>query len=232
MCKRMSLALGSFMLLGSLSAQAVEFSGNVALLTDYAFRGISQTSENPAIQGGFDAVGDSGLYVGVWASNVDFDGSIEIDLYAGYGGSLGEDGAFDLGVLRYEYPDDAQDGAADSSFNEVYASVGYKGFTLGLAYSNEFFLESGAATYLYLDYEVALPNDVTLGLHYGNQSIDDNGQFGTPDYADYSVGVSRTFGGLDVSLTLHDTDLSGEECFGGPDDICEARLVLGLSKSL
>ncbi len=232
MNKLSGILLGSALLLGSMSAYAVEISGNVALASDYVYRGISQTSENPAIQGGFDIEGENGLYVGVWASNVDFDGSIEIDVYAGYAGSFSEEVEYDIGILRYEYPDDAQGGAPDSSFNEVYASVSYKGATLGFAYSPDFFFESDKATYVYLDYELGLPNDFTLSFHYADQSIDDNAAFGTPDYAEYSVGVSKTIADIDFALTWHDTDLSGTECFGGPDDICEARVVFGLSKSL
>ncbi len=232
MNKLYGIVLGSSLLFGSVSAYAVEISGNVSLLSDYVYRGISQTTENPAIQGGFDIAADNGLYAGVWASNVDFDGSIEIDIYAGFAGTIGEEVDFDIGVLRYEYPDDGQGGAADSSFNEVYGSIGFKGFTLGVAYSSDFFLESDTATYVYLDYELALPNDFALSFHYGDQSIDDNAQFGTPDYADYSIGVSKTFSDIDFSLTWYDNDLSGADCFGGPDDICESRVVFGLSKSL
>lgn len=232
MNKLNGIALGVSLLFGSMSASAAEISGNVSLLSDYVYRGISQTSENPAIQGGFDVAAENGLYVGVWASNVDFDGSIEIDIYAGYGGAISEEVGFDVGVLRYEYPDDAQDGAPESSFNEIYASLGFKGFTLGLAYSSDFFYESGKATYLYLDYELGLPNDFALSFHYGDQSIDDNAQFGTPNYAEYSIGVSRSFSDIDFALTWHGTDLSGDDCFGGPDDICDSRVVFGLSKSL
>ena len=54
------------------SVQAIEVSGNVALVSDYRFRGISQTGEDAAIQGGFDASFDTGLYIGTWASSVDF----------------------------------------------------------------------------------------------------------------------------------------------------------------
>ena len=233
MNKLSGIILGSSLLLGSVSAYAVEISGNVALASDYVYRGISQTTENPAIQGGFDVVGESGLYIGVWASNVDFDGSIEIDVYAGYGGSFNEEIEYDVGILRYEYPDDAQGvGASESSFNEFYASVSYKGATLGFAYSPDFFLESDKSTYVYLDYELGLPNELSLSFHYADQSIDNNAAFGTPDYADYSIGLAKSFADIDFSLTWYDTDLSGTECFGGPDDICEARVVFGLSKSL
>lgn len=116
------LFFGGSLLLGATIATAAEVSGNVSLGTDYVYRGISQTSENPAVQGGFDIESDGGLYAGIWGSNVDFDGSIELDLYVGYGGSLSETVSYDVGVLRYEYPDDEQAGASESSFNEVYAS--------------------------------------------------------------------------------------------------------------
>lgn len=64
-----------------------ELSANVALTTDYIFRGFSQTEEGPAIQGGFDVTYKM-FYAGVWASNLDFGGddfnndiaNIEIDV--------------------------------------------------------------------------------------------------------------------------------------------------------
>ncbi len=68
-------------------------SGNVALATDYAFRGVSQTDESPALQGGFDATfGDSGFYAGTWASNINFGtggANLELDVYGGYKTTLG-----------------------------------------------------------------------------------------------------------------------------------------------
>lgn len=230
MNKLKCVVVGTGLLLGSTSA-AAEVSGNVSLATDYVFRGISQTTENPAIQGGFDVSGDSGLYAGVWASNVDFDGSIEMDFYAGYGGDFSEAVSYDVGILRYEYPDDEQGGAPESSFNELYGSVSWSGLTAGVAYSSDFFLESDKAIYWYLDYELGLPKDVALAFHYGDQSIDDNPQFGTPDYSDYSVGLSKSVADLDLSLTWYDTDLSNSECFGG-SDLCEGRVVFAIGKSL
>lgn len=230
MKKLICLIIGSGLAIVSITATA-EVSGNVTLATDYAFRGISQTNENPAIQGGFDVTGETGLYAGVWASNVAFDGSIEMDVYAGYGGSLTETVSYDVGVLRYEYPDDEQGGAPESTFNEFYGSVSFKGLTVGVAYSQDFFLESDKATYWYLDYELSLPSEFGLTLHYGDQSIDDNAAFGTPNYSDYSVAVSRSAADLDFSVTWYDTDLSSTDCFGGTD-LCESRVVFAIGKSL
>ncbi|MGI9323172.1 MAG: TorF family putative porin [Pseudomonadales bacterium] len=230
--------LAALLLSAAIQAQAAEVGGNVSLVSDYVYRGVSQTNENPAIQGGFDIAGDNGLYAGVWASNISYDGNIEIDFFAGYAGSMGEQGEYDLGLVYLAYPDDnqvldAETGARapDSSFYGVYGSIGYAGFTLGLNYSPDFFFESGKAVYLTLGYEWSLPNDFALTFHYGRQTIDDNKVFGTPDYADYSIGLSKSFASIDAALTWHDSELSDMECFGGSDN-CSSRLVFGLSKSL
>src|SRR5436190_22836171 len=94
------------------------FTGNVGLFSQYVFRGISQTNEKPAVQGGFDLGHKSGFYAGTWASNISWisDGtsgnppgstasaSLEWDFYGGYKGSLPADFGYDLGALYYYYP--------------------------------------------------------------------------------------------------------------------------------
>ena len=93
------------------------FTGNVGLYSQYVFRGISQTNEKPAVQGGFDLGHKSGFYVGTWASNISWistdirsphrrraSSSMEWDFYGGYKGSLPADFGYDLGVLYYWYP--------------------------------------------------------------------------------------------------------------------------------
>ena len=151
------LLMGSSLLLTSTTAFAADISGNVNLASDYVYRGISQTDEEGTIQGGFDVEAESGLYAGVWASNIAFDGSIEIDIYAGFAGEFSEAVGFDVGLLRYEYPNDL--GPNHSSFNEVYGSVSFKDVTLGLAYSDDFFFESDTGVYVYIDYSLGLPNE-------------------------------------------------------------------------
>jgi len=101
-----------------------ELSANVAITSDYVFRGISQTEENPAIQGGFDATYKM-FYAGVWASNLDFgsDGNgndvanIEIDIYAGLKRKW-RNTEFDLGVIYYAYPG-AEDAGAELDYVEL-----------------------------------------------------------------------------------------------------------------
>jgi uncharacterized protein (TIGR02001 family) len=231
MNKLIKVMIGSGILLAFVSsAGADEISANVSIGTDYVYRGISQTDEGETIQGGFDWVSDSGLYAGIWASSIAFDGYIEMDYYIGYGGSINEEVEYDIGFLHYDYPNQAS-GHAEYNFDEVYGSVAYKGIKLGIAVTSDFFGESDSAQYIYLDYSLGLANDFELAFHYGSQNIDDNAAFGTPDYSDYSVGVSRSFNGFDLGLTWYDTDLSSDECFGGTD-LCESRVVFALSKSL
>ncbi|MFP6807801.1 MAG: TorF family putative porin [Pseudomonadales bacterium] len=228
--KKLSLYISGLVLsLASLNSYALDVSGNVSLASDYVYRGISQTNEEATIQGGFDLSAESGFYAGVWASNIAFDGSIEIDIYGGFAKELNEEWSIDVGLLRYEYPNNA--GPNESSFNEVYGSLSFRELSVGVAYSDDFFFESDSSIYIYVNYSLALPNDFGVDFHYGNQSIDDNNTFGTPDYADYSISLSKSVAELDLSLTWYDTDLSGSECFGGAD-VCDSRIVFGLSKSL
>ncbi len=152
-------------------------SGNVALTTDYKFRGISQSNEEAAIQGGFDVAHEAGFYVGAWGSSVDFDtddgdydGSLELDVYLGYGAELGDTGwAWDLGFLYYDYPGD--DGAK-GDYQEIYLGLGWEDLALGFAYSSDYYAETGDFWYLYADYSFALPNDFTLGLHVGYNRLE------------------------------------------------------------
>jgi len=214
-----------------------EASANVGFVTDYAFRGISQNDESPAIQGGFDFSHKSGFYVGTWASNieqVDLDTgnnstNIEIDGYLGFGGEFKNGLSWDIGYLYYWYPD-----ATQLDYGEVYGSLGYDfgpaALTVGVAYSDDFFGETGDATYYYGDLEIPLPKDFSVTLHVGHQDIDENTNFGTPDYDEYSITLAKSFKGFDFSLAYKDTDLSDNECFGGTE-YCDAKFIAGVSRS-
>lgn len=219
---------------------AHEFSANVALSTDYRFRGISQTTEDPALSGGFDyAYTPLGFYAGVWASNLDFGvpdpdpADLEIDYYAGFSGEVGQGIGWDIGGLYYSYPgSDTGPGVADYDYFEVYGSLGYDfgSFDVsgGLSYSPDYFFESGDALYVSADVGIPLPGDFSLAGHIGHQSIDDNAQFGTPDYLDWSVGVSKSYGIFSFDLSYVDTELSKAECFGGASS-CDSTVIFTIS---
>lgn len=93
------MTLAAAVLAGPASAQV---SGNVGVVSNYLFRGVTQTDDGAAVQGGFDFEHESGFYTGTWLSNVDFGGKedVEVDLYAGYRGEFGSSGAsWDVGAI-------------------------------------------------------------------------------------------------------------------------------------
>lgn len=219
-----------------------DFSTNVTIATDYLFRGISQTDEQPAIQGGFDWSHDNGLYAGVWASNVDFDDGdeahIEIDYYVGYANTVWEALSYDLSFVYYSYP------GASSGLNynywEVLFGLGYDlGFAslgAGVAVSDNFLGHSGTSVAPSVNAAVPIPlgDDFPLALtlsgEFGHQSIEENGVFGTPDYYWWSIGLGTEIEGFEISVSYTDTDLDTAECFGG-SDLCGGRGVVSVSRS-
>lgn len=229
-----ALLLAATFTTGAAIADEHEISGNVALTTDYRFRGISQTNRDPAIQGGLDYAHESGLYIGTWASNVSFtEGGTEIDAYAGWGTDLNENLALDLGVLYYAYPSDS-----DADYVELYASLGFFGATVGLNYSPEYTYDTGNYFYLYGAYSLPLGEAFSLDLNLGlNQFEKDNldsflGAIGAgKSYIDYSIGVSTAVAGVDLTLAYVGTDIDKSDCFGGTKD-CQGNAVFTISKSL
>ncbi len=140
------------------TVQAGEISANVALTSDYRFRGISQSNDDIAIQGGFDYAFDNGIYIGTWGSTVDFDltsddglnGSLELDYYIGWAMDVGENSAIDVGYLYYDYPGDSS--VLEGDYQEIYGSFSWHDLTVGIHYSDDYYAESGDFYYYYADY--------------------------------------------------------------------------------
>lgn len=222
-----------------------DLSANVAVTTDYRFRGISQTDLLPAIQGGIDyslpLTNYLSVNIGTWASNVDFndgdDAHIEMDFYAGLSGTI-DKFSWSFQFIYYHYP--GAESGTNYDYLEIAPSVGYDfGFmstTAGLNYSPDYFGASGDAVYLYGEVSVPLPIPTlqnlqpTFNAHLGYQVIDRNAVFGTPDYLTWSLGVSVTIEGFELSLAYVDTDLSQRQCFGG-SDLCNATAIFTVSKT-
>lgn len=202
----LAAAAATVALSGAAMAQELELSTNISLTSDYVFRGISQTQEDPAIQGGFDATYGIG-YAGVWASNVDFgadDPSVEIDLYAGVRPTIG-DTTLDLGVLYYGY---VEDKGAPGSFSYVElkaaASRTFGPATLGAVvyYSPEYSADGGDATYVEVNGAVPIAPKWTLSAAAGHQALKNY-----DDYNTWNVGVSYAITDkLAADLRYHDTD--------------------------
>lgn len=125
--------LASALVAASGIAQA-EISANIAAVSDYLFRGVSQSS-NAAVQGGLDFSDESGLYAGTWLSNVNFGGQVETDLYAGYSADMNGVGV-DVGGLYYWYPDSGGDQTgSELDYAEIYAGLSFGVFSANVAYT-------------------------------------------------------------------------------------------------
>ncbi|SRR5258706_6105144 len=161
-------------------APANTFTANVGIFSQYIFRGLTQTNGKPALQGGFDYAHASGLYAGVWASNVswisDFNSaasaSLEMDFYGGYKPTFG-DFFVDVGVLRYQYPRSYPHtpGYYTPHTTELYLAGGWKTISLKYSHSlgNTFGVCDAQGTY-YLDLTGSWPiGDFYILGHAGKQ---------------------------------------------------------------
>lgn len=195
-------------------------SGNVGVFSEYFFRGVQQ-ADGAAVQGGLDYEHDSGLYIGTWASNVDFYGlgnEYETDLYGGWAGDLGGL-SVDLGAIYYYYREMPSD-----SFFEVYGGLGYGPFALNVAYSPEYLATEDEGFYVQGLADFPLSDTLTLGFSAGYS---------------FGDGFEDTFLGdalLDYSVTLaKDLGNDFEFSFGfvGTDDkdIQKEAFVVGLAKT-
>ncbi len=197
-----------------------DFSANVALVTDYRFRGISQSNENPALQGGFDYAHESGFYLGTWGSSVDFDsvgdfnGSLELDAYGGWGTDIGENSTIDFGYIYYAYPGD--DAGLDGDYQEFYVNYGWRDLSLGAAYSNDYYGGAGNFWYLQANYDWSFAENWALSLHVGYNDFDDDIFLSSDkgNYTDYSVGVTWSVAGMDLGLAWVGTNLKEDDVFG------------------
>jgi len=195
------------------SSQAGEWSANASMTSNYIWRGLTQTENEAAVQGGIDYASDSGFYVGTWASNVNYGSpdaySYEHDIYAGFAFDTGAIG-WDVGYLYYNY-----DKEAEFDFGEVYLGVGIGGFSAKLnvlanteadeAEGQDFGF--GEAHYLSLDYGFEIGNGIAIGLHVGHHDGDFAEAFNgnAEGYYDYNVTLSK--GGF--TFMISDTDVKG-----------------------
>lgn len=215
------------------------FTGNLSVVSDYRFRGVSQTFKQPAVQGGFDYAHSSGFYVGNWNSNVSgnsfTDGSIEMDLYGGYKFNITPDITADVGALYYYYPGAQIVGGKKYNTTELYGSVGYKWFTL--KYSNavsDFFGAPGSdgSDYIELNAAFEVADKTTLGFHVGHQKVKN---VENADYTDYKVSIARDFGFATIGLAIVGTDIDGDglltSASGKSKKIAGTTGVLSISKS-
>ena len=223
---------------GLASAQASSphsITGNLSIVSDYRFRGISQTFVQPAIQGGIDYAHKSGFYLGNWNSNVNglsyTDGSIEMDIYGGFKFNAGPI-AMDVGLLQYLYPG-AETGGEKYDTTEAYVAGTWKWFTVKYSYAlSDFFgvPDSDGSGYLDLTFNYEIAPKFNLVAHYGMQTVEN---VSGADYDDYKVGITYDLNGWLLGAAYVDTDttLNVTNAAGKTEDLAKGTVVLSVSKS-
>lgn len=201
---------------------------NAGVVTDYRYRGLSQTSKKLALQGGVDFVHKNGFYAGTWASTVKWtkddalvfglnpgktnsgNNNLEVDIYGGYKGEINKDFSFDVGALQYWYPGNKYENiiaAANANTLELYGAVTYGPVTAkySRSASNLFgFVNSSGSGYLDLSASFEIGKGLTLVPHIGRQTIRNSS---ASNYTDYSITLNKDFGnGFSASAAAVSTD--------------------------
>jgi uncharacterized protein (TIGR02001 family) len=218
------------------------FTGNISLVSDYRFRGIAQTFEKPALQGGVDYSHSSGIYLGNWNSNVNEgagypSGNLEMDFYGGWKKSLGDFG-LDIGAIYYYYPGtDANNanGTAAAFTNprtgqthtgkvdnkELYIGASWKWLSAKWFYAlDDYFSLAGTKGTQYLDISATYDLGGGWGVngHVGRLKAKGwhAGTYASDiDYTDWKVGVTKDVSGWVFGVAYVDTNAKGDCAQGG-----------------
>lgn len=200
---------------------------NAGVVTDYRYRGISQSRLQPALQGGVDFTAGA-FYLGAWGSTIKWikdgggDANVEIDLYGGYKGEISKGVTYDIGALAYQYPSNKLKPSANTF--EVYGAITAGPVTAKYSRSttNLFgFANSKGSGYL----DISATFDVggfAVTPHIGRQTVKNNS---ASSYTDYSLAISKEISGITWSATLVDTNTSAYT--GAGKDLGKAGIVLG-----
>lgn len=228
-----------------------EASFNASLVSDYRYRGISQTRLQPALQGGADySHNPTGFYAGTWLSTIHWvkdigngagSAPLEWDLYAGKKGELVQDVSYDVGALAYVYPNNRLDdvpGFKDANTFEIYGQFGYG--PAYIKYSHALtplfgIPDSKRSGYLDLGANLDLGRDYTLNLHAGYQKVRGVND-AAATYSDYKVGVSKILpqlGGVTLALAAIGTN-ADENFYASPANgkfMGKHALVISVAKT-
>ena len=208
-------------------AAAVTLSGNAALTTDYIWRGTSQTQGDPAVQAGFKAATEHGLYGSVWGSNVEFatgtNASSEFDFVVGWTGNLTDDWALDVNLTHYRYPGTT----VDLNWSELNGTVTWKQNTWAqVGWSNDALATDRNGTYAQLGARAPLGERWRLEGAVGRYWLDD--AYGD-SYAHAQLGAVWAFKApFELRVTAHATDASAKRLF---PDLAGSRVEAALQAS-
>ncbi len=202
---------------------------NIGVVSEYRYRGISQSSRNPAVQVGLDYAHKSGFYVGAWHSTIQWitdnssagpvrstvKGAGELDIYGGYKGEIVKGLGYDVGILRYEYLGNTLEDTGGTKYGvydnanttELYGALSYGMFTIKYSSSTTplfGYLNSKGSGYLDVSATIDLGNGLSLVPHAGTQTVVN---VPAAAYNDYSLTLTKDFGnGLAASIAYVTTN--------------------------
>jgi len=235
--KKLFLAL---MMVAGISVAQAQVTGNLGLTSDYRFRGVSQTQNAPAVQGGIDYNHKSGFYVGNWNSSVSSDlytngAGVESDLYAGFKSKfLGFD--LDVGSMNYFYPRATNNTSTNFDTNELYVAVGKGPLTAKVSNSlSNYFGTANSKNSQYYQADIVQPlgkSKISLLAHVGRTEVNNKSSL---NYTDYNVGLGYNLQGWDLAAKYY-TNTGTTSTFQTANTINGQRLykdatVVSVSKS-
>ena len=210
--KRLSMAAVAVSTFSTYCAIAQEqestLSANVGVTSNYMFRGVTLTDDDPAVSVGVDYEHGDGVYFGAWASNLS-DSNYEVDIYAGFASELGGVG-YDFGYIQYTYPKQAS-----ADYAEVYLSLSYSLVEVGAYYTVDSEINDGTGTafvkgdiYYYISVGYDIADDLSLGGTLGSYAFeDDDLVVGGLDYSHAQVDLTKSMGDIgDFTLSLSIAD--------------------------
>ena len=220
--KKITLAASLFAIASTVFADDAansphQFSGTATVVSDYIFRGLTQTWGRPALQGSVDYAHASGVWASLWASTVSkkivAGSNAEVDLALGYKGTAGEGWSHGAGLITVYYPGGNWNKMTwgprpdqKYDFTEANVFVGYKWVSvkysrtlddlLGFNAKTGFSGSTKGSTYTEINADLPfMETGLVLGLHLGHQNIKGNAGGINPDFNDYRVSLGKTFAG-------------------------------------
>ena len=173
--------------------------GNIAVASNYIWRGETQTSDESATSGGIDYAHASGVSAGVWVSNLSGTSGYEQDIYVGYGGKVGSV-SYGVSYTAYQYP------IAGGDFSELGLSLGFGPATVNVASTldsedNDSATFSKGDLYASVGAEFEVSKGLTLGVLAGSYDFKNTGT----DYVHTNISLSKD----DFSIAWDETNKNG-----------------------
>lgn len=211
------------------------FAGSALIASDYMFRSISNSNNRPQVNVDFNWSHDTGIYLGLWASNTDFGGagnSMELDPYIGIAGDIGDSGfSYDIGYWSYFYPGSP----SDLDYAEIYITPSYSADNITISpsfwYADNYFGDDFLDGVSSLAYEVTVSadfqRDISVSARVGEQTFES--AFDYLDYTYWDIGIGKTWNDFHFDLRWYDTD--GIDPFLANPKLGDGELVFGITRS-